>query len=48
MTAGLATAAAIPGAWAHVEPGAGHFVWLERPGCALAALDRLAQGTPET
>jgi pimeloyl-ACP methyl ester carboxylesterase len=47
-TAGLATAAAIPGAWAHVEPGAGHFVWLERPGCALAALDRLARGTPGT
>jgi pimeloyl-ACP methyl ester carboxylesterase len=47
-TAGLATAAAIQGAWAHIEAGAGHFVWLERPGCALAALDRLAQGTPET
>ncbi|TPG16213.1 alpha/beta fold hydrolase [Pedococcus bigeumensis] len=42
------TADRIPDAWAHLEPGVGHFVWLERPGCALAALDRLAQGTPET
>jgi proline iminopeptidase len=25
-----------------VEPGAGHFVWHERPGCVAAALDRLA------
>ena len=38
----------IPGAWAQVEPGTGHFMWLEHPGCAVAALDRLAHGTPET
>jgi pimeloyl-ACP methyl ester carboxylesterase len=25
-----------------VEPGAGHFVWYERPGCVAAALGRLA------
>ena len=43
-----ATAARIPGAWAHLEPGTGHFLWLERPGCAVAALDRLAHGTPAT
>jgi pimeloyl-ACP methyl ester carboxylesterase len=31
------------GAAAHVQvvDGAGHFVWLERPGCVRAALDRL-------
>jgi pimeloyl-ACP methyl ester carboxylesterase len=40
-TAGLSTAEAIPGAWAHVEPGVGHFPWLERPGCVLPVLDRL-------
>lgn len=39
--AGLATAAAIPGAWAHVESGAGHFPWLEHPRCVNPVLDRL-------
>jgi pimeloyl-ACP methyl ester carboxylesterase len=39
--AGTDSAARIPGAWSHVEPGAGHFVWHEAPGCLLAAMDRL-------
>jgi pimeloyl-ACP methyl ester carboxylesterase len=43
--AARATAQRIPGAWVHVEQGAGHFPWLEHPGCAVAALDRLAHGT---
>jgi pimeloyl-ACP methyl ester carboxylesterase len=46
--AAAATAERIPGAWVHIEPGVGHFLWLERPGCGVAALDRLAHGTPET
>jgi pimeloyl-ACP methyl ester carboxylesterase len=41
------TARRIPGAWAALEPGAGHFPWLERPGCVLAALDRLCGSTPQ-
>jgi pimeloyl-ACP methyl ester carboxylesterase len=40
-SAGIETARRIPGAWWHVEPGAGHFVWHERPGCLVAAMDRL-------
>jgi pimeloyl-ACP methyl ester carboxylesterase len=43
-SAGTGTAARIPGAWSHVEPGVGHFVWLESPGCVLEALDRLVVG----
>jgi pimeloyl-ACP methyl ester carboxylesterase len=44
-SAGTDSAARIPGAWSQVEPGAGHFVWHEAPGCLLAAMDRLvAQG----
>jgi pimeloyl-ACP methyl ester carboxylesterase len=39
--AGLATAAAVPGAWSEVIEGAGHFPWFERPGSVRAALDRL-------
>lgn len=39
--AAAATAAAIPGAWLDIVPGAGHFPWFERPGCVRAALDRL-------
>jgi pimeloyl-ACP methyl ester carboxylesterase len=39
--AGIATAAAVPGAWAEVVEGAGHFPWFERPGSVKAALDRL-------
>jgi pimeloyl-ACP methyl ester carboxylesterase len=40
-SAGTDSAARIPGAWSHVEPGAGHFVWHEAPGSLLAAMDRL-------
>jgi pimeloyl-ACP methyl ester carboxylesterase len=40
-SAGTDSAEHIPGAWSHVEPGAGHFVWHEAPGCIVAALDRL-------
>lgn len=46
--AARATAERIPGAWVHLEPGAGHFPWLEHPGCAVAALDRLAHGAAWT
>lgn len=40
-SAGTRTAERIPGAWSHIEPGAGHLVWHEAPGCLLAAMDRL-------
>ncbi len=40
-SAGNDSAERIPGAWSHIEPGAGHFVWHESPGCLLAAMDRL-------
>jgi pimeloyl-ACP methyl ester carboxylesterase len=40
-SAGTDSAERIPGAWSHVEPGAGHFVWHEAPGCLLTAMDRL-------
>jgi pimeloyl-ACP methyl ester carboxylesterase len=40
-SAGTDSAARIPGAWSRVEPGAGHLVWHESPGCLLAAMDRL-------
>jgi pimeloyl-ACP methyl ester carboxylesterase len=44
-SAGSESAARIPGAWTRVEPGAGHFVWHEAPGCLLAAMDRLVATT---
>ena len=40
-SAGVESAERIPGAWSHIEQGAGHFVWHEAPGCLLAAMDRL-------
>jgi pimeloyl-ACP methyl ester carboxylesterase len=40
-SAGTDSADRIPGAWWHMEPGAGHFVWHEAPGCLLGAMDRL-------
>jgi len=43
-SAGIESAARIPGAWSRVEPGAGHLVWHEAPGCLLAAMDRLVAG----
>jgi pimeloyl-ACP methyl ester carboxylesterase len=39
--AGIDSAERIPGAWSHIEPGAGHFVWHESPGCLVTAMDRL-------
>jgi pimeloyl-ACP methyl ester carboxylesterase len=39
--AGGATARAIPGAWVQVVDGAGHFPWVEQPGCVRAGLQRL-------
>jgi pimeloyl-ACP methyl ester carboxylesterase len=43
MPVGASTDAAerIPGAWAEVVDGAGHFVWVEAPGAVSAALRRL-------
>lgn len=43
--AGTESAGRIPGAWTHVEAGAGHFTWHEAPGCLLAAMDRLVAET---
>jgi pimeloyl-ACP methyl ester carboxylesterase len=43
-SAGTESAERVPGAWSHVEPGAGHLVWHEAPGCLLAAMDRLVEG----
>lgn len=40
--AGRASAARIPGAWVVEFPDAGHFPWIERPGCVKAAMSRLA------
>jgi pimeloyl-ACP methyl ester carboxylesterase len=40
--AAVQTATRIPGAWVEAVDGAGHFPWLERPGCVRSALDRLA------
>ena len=45
-SAGMRSAERIPGAWSHVEPGAGHFVWVEAPGCVLAGMDRLVGSLP--
>jgi len=42
--AGTDSADRVPGAWSHVEAGAGHFVWHESPGCVVAAMDRLVAG----
>ena len=46
--AAVATADRIPGAWCVLEPDAGHFTWVERPGCVLSALDRLSGRVPST
>jgi pimeloyl-ACP methyl ester carboxylesterase len=45
-SAGVDSAARIPGAWSEVVPGAGHFVWHESPGSLVAAMDRLVAETP--
>src|SRR3954464_6396823 len=44
VTASTDSAAAIPGAWTEVVEDAGHFPWLEKPGCVRAALQRLYNG----
>ena len=36
----------IPGAWVDVVEGAGHFVWVERPGAVRSSLRRLTAGRP--
>jgi pimeloyl-ACP methyl ester carboxylesterase len=36
------TAGQIPGAWVEAVPAAGHFPWIEQPGCVRAGLERLA------
>lgn len=43
-SAGVESAERIPGAWSHIEQGAGHFLWHEAPGCLLAAMNRLVAG----
>ena len=40
-TASTDTAGRIPGAWVDVVPAAGHFPWLDAPGCVRAGLERL-------
>jgi pimeloyl-ACP methyl ester carboxylesterase len=42
--AGIATARRIPGAWWTAVPDAGHFTWVEAPGCMLGAMRRLTSG----
>ena len=44
VSASTDTAAVIPGAWTEVVEDAGHFLWLEQPGCVRAAVDRLHKG----
>ena len=43
--AGLVSAERVPGAWGISVPDAGHFPWVESPGCVAAAMDRLAGDT---
>ena len=43
--AGIATARRIPNAWWTAVPAAGHFTWVEAPGCVLDAMRRLASGS---
>ena len=44
IAASSAAAERIPGAWVDVVEGAGHFVWVERPGAVRASLRRLTTG----
>ena len=44
VSASTDSAALIPGAWVDIVPGAGHFPWVEVPGCIGPALDRLVSG----
>lgn len=45
---GIATAALIPGASYQIEPGCGHFLWLEHPGSVRVALDTICRPLPAT
>lgn len=40
-TASTDTAALIPNAWVQLVDGAGHFLWMDVPGCVRETLDRL-------
>lgn len=42
----MTAAAMIPGAWSEIVPGAGHLLWIERPGSVQAALRRLVTEAP--
>jgi pimeloyl-ACP methyl ester carboxylesterase len=42
-TASTDTAERIPGAWVDVVAGAGHFPWMDAPGCVRTALERLTR-----
>jgi pimeloyl-ACP methyl ester carboxylesterase len=42
--AAVATAERLPAGWVEIVQAAGHFPWLEQPGCVRAALNRLAEG----
>jgi pimeloyl-ACP methyl ester carboxylesterase len=44
IAASAAAAERIPGAWVDIVEGAGHFVWVERPGAVRASLRRLTRG----
>jgi len=41
--AGLASVARVPGGWGISIPDAGHFPWMESPGCVASAMSRLAE-----
>jgi pimeloyl-ACP methyl ester carboxylesterase len=41
--AGLASAARVPGGWGISIPDAGHFPWIESPGCVASAMSRLTE-----
>jgi pimeloyl-ACP methyl ester carboxylesterase len=41
-TAGIGSAERVPGGWGISVPDAGHFPWVESPGCVASAMSRLA------
>ena len=45
LTRPVSTARRIPGAWWMAVPDAGHFPWVEAPGCVLEGMRRLASGS---
>jgi pimeloyl-ACP methyl ester carboxylesterase len=46
--AGLVSAGRVPGAWAVSLPDAGHFPWVEAPGCVAAGMSRLVDSARST